>query len=54
MDIIDIILIFLLLTWTYSTPSHTVSIVDFEQVNVSWAYLLEKIKEEIKEIYYIA
>ena len=34
-------------------PSYSVSIVDFEQVNVTGPYLLQ-IKEEIKKIYYIA
>ena len=27
---------FLLLTWPYFRPSSSVSVVDFEQVNVSW------------------
>ena len=33
-DVNDVVLVFLLLT--YFTPSSSVSIVDFEQVNVSW------------------
>ena len=34
--VIDVVLVYLLLTWTYFTPLSTVFIVDFEQVNVSW------------------
>ena len=30
----DVVLVFLLLTWTYFTPLSKVSIVEFEQVNV--------------------
>ena len=37
----DVILMFLLLTYTrYFTPFSTVSIVDFEQVNVTWVTYL--------------
>ena len=35
-DVNDVVLGFLLLTLTYFTPFSTVSVVDFEQVNVSW------------------
>ena len=35
-DVIDVVLVFLLLTWAYFIPFSSVSIVDFEQVNVSW------------------
>ena len=34
-DVYHVVLIFLLLTWTYFTPFSSASIVDFEQVNVS-------------------
>ena len=30
-----------MLTWTYSSPSYSVSIVDFEQVNVSWVFITQ-------------
>ena len=36
---------FLLLTWTYFTPFSNVSIVDFEQVNVSWDLPIDLIKQ---------
>ena len=35
-DIRDVVLVFKLLTGTYFTYVSSVSIVDFEQVNVSW------------------
>ena len=35
-NVIDVVLVFLLLLWTYLTTFSSVSIVDFEQVNVSW------------------
>ena len=35
-DVIDVVLVYLLLTWTYFTPLSSVFIVNFEQVNVSW------------------
>ena len=35
--VIDIILVFLLLTLPYFTPFSSVSVVDFEEVNISWA-----------------
>ena len=33
-----VVLVSLSLTWTYFTASSSVSIVDFEHVNVRWAY----------------
>ena len=36
----DVVLVFLLLTLTYVTPFSSVSVVDFEQVNVSWVFLI--------------
>ena len=41
-DVIDVILVSLLLTWTYFTAFSRVSIVDFEQVNVCWEESLVK------------
>ena len=35
-DLIDIVLVFLLLTLNYFISFSSVSIVDFEEVNVSW------------------
>ena len=34
----DVILVFLLLTLTYSIPFSSVSIIGFEQVNVTWVF----------------
>ena len=36
----DVVLVFLLLTLTYVTPFSSVFVVDFEQVNVSWVFLI--------------
>ena len=36
-DVIDVALVFLLLTLTHFTPFSIVSVVDFEEVNISWA-----------------
>ena len=41
-DVIDVILVSLLLTWTYFTAFSRVSIVDFELVNVCWEESLVK------------
>ena len=35
-DVNDVVLVFYRQFWTYFTPFSTVSIADFEQVNVSW------------------
>ena len=35
-DTNGVILVSLLLSWTYSTPCSSVSFVNFEQVNVDW------------------
>ena len=35
-DVIDVVLVFLLLTLKISQHFSTISIVDFEQVNLSW------------------
>ena len=39
-DVIEVVLVFLLSTLTYFTPFSSVSVFDFEQVNVSWEKIL--------------
>ena len=42
--VIDVVLVFLLLTLSYFTPFSSVSIVEFEQVNLSWLLIPRKTK----------
>ena len=39
-DATDVVLVSLLLTWTYFTPCSSVSIVNFEQVNTNWTAIM--------------
>ena len=41
-DVIDIVLVFLWLTFNIFTPFSIVSIVGFEHVNVSWVGLIKQ------------